>query len=563
MIRKVTIHNFKSIHKQTYDFEQFDLIIGRNNSGKSTVLQALAIWQYCIDEFLRKPKRKSRGVGVVLPNFTALPVPEFNLLWRGRTDRHNVKGKQEYILIEIDVHWEKEGKSYNFNIQLRYQSPQSIYAIPAGGWQKFEQLNEKQLFPSIAFVPPFSGLEPVEKRYDGGNIRQQIGKAQPGSILRNLLLQVHEESSQNKHKDWEELRKAVKEWFSVDLLPPQYEKGVSTQIICEYKENDKRYDIISGGSGFHQTLTLLAFLYGYHPTTILLDEPDAHLHVNLQQEIIKYFKRQSLDRGTQFLVATHAETLIKEVDVSNVVSLLSQKPKRIQNKENIMQAMAEVTNLEATQILNTEAVLYVEGEDDERILGMWEKTLSLDFLRKVFVRYMGGGSKADMLKRSNSHFKAIKEIVPEAKRLILIDNDGSPHAEPNNAAIYEWKRKNIENYLLVAPAWKKALYKITGTTESDLFAPHEALGMIDKYFKKQGLVLPEEQEWKTLSANIFEEVNGKKILYENSDSLFHQLRKEKMELKKDFVAASMLPEEIHEDIIKFFKKLDSIVSTKR
>ena len=41
----------------------------------------------------------------------------------------------------------------------------------------------------------------------------------------------------------------------------------------------------------------------FQPTTILLDEPDAHLHVNLQREILDYFKKKSAERGIQFLIA--------------------------------------------------------------------------------------------------------------------------------------------------------------------------------------------------------------------------------------------------------------------
>jgi AAA15 family ATPase/GTPase len=66
---------------------QFDLLVGPNNSGKSTILQALAIWQFCVDEFRRSKRTGSTGTQVVLPNFTALPVPEFNLLWKDRVDR--------------------------------------------------------------------------------------------------------------------------------------------------------------------------------------------------------------------------------------------------------------------------------------------------------------------------------------------------------------------------------------------------------------------------------------------------------------------------------------------
>src|SRR5579863_3408007 len=142
MITQLTLRNFKSVGKQTYQFTQFDLLVGRNNSGKSTVLQALAIWQFCVDEFHRSKRSGSKGIQVVLPNFTALPVPEFNLLWKDRTDRRwplvNGTKKQEYILIGIDVEWRQPtGEPRSFGVELRYHSSQTIYAIPGGGWEEF------------------------------------------------------------------------------------------------------------------------------------------------------------------------------------------------------------------------------------------------------------------------------------------------------------------------------------------------------------------------------------------------------------------------------------------
>jgi AAA15 family ATPase/GTPase len=41
MITKLTLRNFKSVGEQIYEFTRFDLLVGRNNSGKSTVLQAM------------------------------------------------------------------------------------------------------------------------------------------------------------------------------------------------------------------------------------------------------------------------------------------------------------------------------------------------------------------------------------------------------------------------------------------------------------------------------------------------------------------------------------------
>lgn len=581
MITQLTLRNFKSIKEQTYEFVQFDLLVGRNNSGKSTILQALAIWQFCVDEFRRVKRQGKSGKQIVLPNFTALPVPEFNLLWREKTDRHypkiNGSRKQEFILVEIDVTWITDGhrpEQYSLGVNLRYSSPQTIYGIPAGGWEHFRELAGKleqsnSLLPIIAYVPPFSGLEPNEEWRDDGPLRKQISKAQPGSVLRNLLLRVWEDN----REDWSEIQRIIKQWFNVDLRKPQYERGVDTQIICEYKQGEKAYDIISGGSGFHQTLTLLAFFYGYQPTTILLDEPDAHLHVNLQREILDYFKNQkSLQRNTQFLIATHAEEFIQGVDVRQIISLLDKVPKRVGSTPAILTAMADVSNLEITQLseLSIPIILYVEGETDERLLRAWSTPLQRhDCLNQVCFRVMRGGSKETMRDDSKQHFEGVKQIIPNAKRLVLFDHDEehSFHPDPNNPVLYEWRRRNIENYLLVSDAWvRAALEKIGVSSDDSLSSPIKEL--IEDFFAGENLTLPLGQSWRNVKANIFQVVNGKKLLFENSDSLFQRLKSynlsiqlpSSLELTRERIAASMTAEEIHEDVHQFFNKLSQMLN---
>lgn len=579
MITKLTLKNFKSIEDQTYRFDRFDLLVGRNNSGKSTILQALAIWQFCVDEFRRVNRRGKNGTQVVLPNFTALPVPEFNLLWREKTDRRypkvNGSKKQEFILVEIDVTWitdEHEPQESSFGVKLRYSSPQAIYAIPSEGWERFRALEGKpdqsnSLFPVIAYVPPFSGLEPHEEWRDDGPLRKQVGKAQPGSVLRNLLLRVWKEN----REDWSEIQRVIHQWFSVDLKEPQYERGVDTQIICEYRQGEKSYDIISGGSGFHQTLTLLAFFYGYKPTTILLDEPDAHLHVNLQREILDYFKNQKVpQRNTQFLIATHAEEFIQGVDVRQIISLLNKVPKRIEATPAVLTAMSDVSNLEITQLseLAIPIILYVEGETDERLLRGWATALNMQhLLNQTCVRVMRGGSKEKMTDDSKRHFDGVRQIIPSVKRLVLFDYDteNSFHPKENNPVLYEWRRKNIENYLLVPDAWIRATLQKIGIDDNDLFAsPIKKL--IEDFFASENLNLPPNQSWINVKANIFQVVNGKKLLFENSDSLFQCLKSHKLpipstptlELTREIVATSMLKDEIHEDVHHFFDKLNRL-----
>jgi len=576
MITKLTLRNFKSVGEEVYRFTQFDLLVGRNNSGKSTVLQALAIWQFCVDEFHRSKRSGSKGIQVVLPNFTALPVPEFNLLWKDRTDRHwpvvNGSKKQEYILIGIDVEWRQaSGEMASFGVELRYHSSQTIYAIPSGGWEKFRACERSGEFPKIAYVPPFSGLEPTEKWLDEAPIRQQVGKGQPGSVLRNLLLRVCPPDSRGTGRaakrsptppDWKELADIIERWFSVEIHEPGYESAKDVYITVEYRQNAKDFDIIAGGSGFHQTLTLLAFLYGYRPTAILLDEPDAHLHANLQREILDYFKRKGSETNTQFLIATHAEEFVRGVDAAQIVSLLNRVPRRVQSAPEVLRAMAEVSNEEIARLMASPYILYVEGESDERILRAWAAPCGAQTaMDKVCFKSMGGGDKQTMKTRADEHFAALRQIIPEVSRLMLLDYDDRTtfHPEPNNPTLVEWKRKNIENYLLVRDAWKRAALRFG---EGELFV-QPVLQAIDDFFVGQNLTLPPGKTWRNVTANVFSAVDGKRILFEDDNSLFQQLRTgtPSVQLIREQIAVSMAADEIHDDVHQFIGKLVSLTGT--
>jgi hypothetical protein len=580
MIKKVGLKNFKRIESEEFLLTDFDLLVGINNSGKSTLLQALAIWQYCVDQFKRTKRKGKTGIQIVLPDFTALPLPEFNLLWKDKTERKNVKkdgkNKPELILIEISVFWDSTSLDANkttkiekcLTIQLRYATPLSIYAIPKCGFDEFNELIKLKDFPQIVYVPPFSGLEPVEKWLDDGNLRQNVGKGQPGSVLRNLLYRVIDKTDEEgnlikpeNNQNWIEIQKLVQEWFGITLKPPVYEKGQSTQITVNYTVGKKEFDIISAGSGFHQILTLLAFFHGYPGiTTILFDEPDAHLHINLQKQILSYFKQK---KNIQFLIATHSEEFIRGVEVNSIISILSGRPERVQSTEEVIRAISVVDNIDVIKTKESPYILYVEGEDDERILRRWANALGkTDVFEKFHIYKMRGTSKNEMRKRQDEHFKALKQINSDVKRVVLFDFDSedSFHPEKDNRVIKEWKRKNIENYLLVPQAWKNAVLDVSNQTEFNLFNNHYET-LIDSFFEEQNLTLPKNATWKTVKANIFEMVDGKKILFENNDSLFHRIKKiDSLIVNRESVANNMTNDMIHDEIVQFFDFLTNIVT---
>jgi hypothetical protein len=291
-----------------------------------------------------------------------------------------------------------------------------------------------------------------------------------------------------------------------------------------------------------------------------MDEPDAHLHVNLQREILDYFKRKSLERNTQFLIATHAEEFARGVDVSQIVSLLDKVPKRIQSRPEVLRAMSDVSNEEITRLIVSPYLLYVEGESDERILRAWADQCGAQAaMDRVCFKAMAGGGKENMRERANAHFVALKQIIPQVKRLMLFDYDSSEaafHPEPANPGLAEWKRKNIENYLLVPDAWKRAALQNIGYAEDELFA-QPILQTIDEFFAGENLTLPPGKNWRDVSANVFSVVDGKRILFEGDNSLFQKLRKWEppVQLIREQVAMSMSADEIHEDVHLFIGKL--------
>lgn len=229
--------------------------------------------------------------------------------------------------------------------------------------------------------------------------------------------------------------------------------------------------------------------------------------------------------------------------------------------------MSEVTNEEIARLMASPYILYVEGESDERILRAWAAQCGAQVaIDKVCFKAMGGGGKENMKNRADEHYAALQQIIPEVSRLMLFDYDNSAnafHPPTDNLTLTEWKRKNIENYLLVPDAWKRAALQLMKCKEDNLFA-YPVLHTINNFFSDQNLTLPAGKTWRNVTANIFMMVDGKRILFEEDNSLFHQLRtgSPPLQLIRDEVAMSMSADEIHEDVHHFIGKLVQMTGDK-
>ena len=105
-------------------------------------------------------------------------------------------------------------------------------------------------------------------------------------------------------------------------------------------------------------------------------------------------------------------------------------------------------------------------------------------------------------------------------------------------------------------AWRRVALQVLESPNGDLFT-QPVLQAIEAFFSNENLTLAAGKTWRTVSANIFSVVDGKRILFENNDSLFHTLRygDPSVEVLRERVAAAMTGDEIHEDVHQFFAKL--------
>jgi len=175
---------------------------------------------------------------------------------------------------------------------------------------------------------------------------------------------------------------------------------------------------------------------------------------------------------------------------------------------------------------------------------------------------MRGGNKNVMKEDANKHFGAVRQVIPEVKRLMIFDYDTDETAfnpGKRNEVLFEWKRKNIENYLLVPDAWKKAVRQVLASN-ADLFLSR-FYEIIDQFFAGENLTLPPGKNWVDLDSNVFKVVDGKKILFDSENSLFNKLRSTNDELSatREAVAGAMSVDEIHQDVVGFFDKISLLV----
>ena len=461
MINKVIIRRFKKFDELVFDIPGNVVLAGPNNMGKTTALQAIAAWSFAfkqwktLNDFQKRHGAYTRKP-ITRQIFSAVPLRTFELLWKERS--HNGP-------IEIELH----SPQWKLAMEIIYDSTEQVYVRPKPDTPTEYSRNVNL---DVIYVPPMSGLSTEEPVYQRPKLDQLLGMAKPGEMLRNLLVEAHISETA-----WPALQKSIKALFDYELCPPD---STGANIVAEYiaRVGGPRYDIASAGSGFQQVLMLLTFLNTRPASILLLDEPDAHLHIILQDSIYSELRAVAARQTSQLIIATHSEIIIDTVDSRELFVMLD-PPRMVvsrEERETLKDALRILNNTDIILARATPGILYLEGHTDLDILREWSRILNHSVYRvletKLFwkpivddLRLGGKGIKAE------DHYEALKLVRPDLPGLMLLDRDDNPNlpeTEITGSGLQRmrWKRYEIESYLVHPRALERFVEQQLGTAAS-------------------------------------------------------------------------------------------------
>ena len=475
MLTKLICRNFKCFGEVEIELGNPVVFIGPNNSGKTTALQSLALWDIGLKRWNEKRKgqtnpEKRRGVTINRRDLISVPVPDAKSLWKNLRVQAAHRSGGRNICIDIIVEGVTAEKKWKCGLEFYYANPESFYCRPL-------RLSETERMPvpdeaahlDVAFLPPMSGLASNELRLGPGAINVLIGEGRTAEVLRNLCYQVSVE--QQNGETWATICAQIDKLFGIQLEKPDHisERG---EIAMRYKDRSGTLlDLSSSGRGLQQTLLLLAYIAAHPGSVLLLDEPDAHLEILRQRQIYQMLTELAREHDSQIVAASHSEVILNEAADRDVVIAFLGKPHRIDDRgSHLLKSLREIGFEHYYQAAQRAWVLYLEGPTDLAILQAFAEKLehpARDVLESPYVVYVENKPA-----NARKHFHGLREAKPDLVGFCLFDRLETAFQDTLELHGHTWHRREIENYLchkevLIAWARDEAKKQIGGS----LFAP--------------------------------------------------------------------------------------------
>jgi energy-coupling factor transporter ATP-binding protein EcfA2 len=483
LIDYLEIENFKRFStRQRIAFAHPSVLIGPNNCGKTSAIQALALWSLAVKTWvdLRKDSnaRDRTSAPINRLAITAVPTPRTRLLWH----QARVRIGNKDVAMSITVGVLHNGVSRPLTMQFRNQGDELIYCDPDEQSKQDMALIEHAARIQVELLYPMSGLESEEPILKPGRIDVLLGQGQTAEVLRNLCLIV----ARDHPDDWKRIQQLMKRLFRIELDHPQETARGAVELT--YRQNNVKtpFDLSQAGRGLQQVLLVLAYLYAHKGSILLVDEPDAHLEILRQRQIYVLLRDIARECGSQIIMATHSEVILDEALDTHLVLLLEGRADDLARKSDIKNSLKHFGAEHYIRARERGYVVYVEGSTDidmlralaERIdhpvRRIWDERINCFYVQDNYP-FATTESELERVEGGfgitpRDHFNALRNLIPGLKGLAILDNDGRNRQDATGGALTMtyWRRYETENYF-ITPSVLRA-YAQAEMSDAPLFA---------------------------------------------------------------------------------------------
>ncbi|AFW97088.1 MULTISPECIES: ATP-dependent endonuclease [Nostocales] len=456
-ISRFKVKNFKLFQDIEVVFNPtLNIFTGVNNSGKTTLLQALSLWHECFTKLIRKALRATGNyrrndyiLGTTQDKYfdqiNSVLSPNFEDIFYQR-DKNNK--------IELSATLANDNEEITICFKISSSGRNYVIELLDFGSYDFNKFNNFfQNLPSpfsFYYTSPSSAIRQIERFVTIPQIQESIINRDSSRVIRNRLYQLYNSSDPSLFSSFLEALSFIlynrNRSMNISTVS-QIQKDVTVVFNFKHNEIDIEKDIALLGSGSLQIIEILLNLY--HPSSIqkdlnliLLDEPDSHIHREIQSRLLKILVQFS--EKNQIFITTHNEALIRSANLSNLFHLDGQPTgiyKTIDSNNLIavnsrfsgiypsqvnpvISALGMVSGLDFLNAIESDTLIFVEGADDAQVIDILLKQ-NISNNKKYVYWVLGGVSEVS---ERILHYKTVFSEVKNnqtlwEKSVLIIDRD--------------------------------------------------------------------------------------------------------------------------------------------
>lgn len=296
-LRNITIERFKRLDSIDFDVDGVNILVGGNNSGKSTIIQAVH-FAFTLFQSLtignKWPVKEKKSSTISPTELIYIPSEDpYSLGHGGRLLEDASKG------IAIRFTFDNGEK---INLAIRKGRITNLIVEPDN--IEFAKSLSKLEAPYSVFSPGLAGVSRNENYVSDGVLLRALARGDANVVLRNILYRLRQKP------EWEPFENDLALIFPSVRLEVQFNSAIDQYVNVSVLEDSRRIPLDLAGTGLLQAIQILAYFHLFAPKLIILDEPDSHLHPNNQRLLCSLLSSLAIDRDVQVLVTTHSRHVI-------------------------------------------------------------------------------------------------------------------------------------------------------------------------------------------------------------------------------------------------------------